>query len=249
MKKPEIKPACRAVGHFCLCTWTFRRVVCARAKTPGRILFYALFCTAATARAQSGHNALLEGDAFYTRQAYEKAAAAYKKATGPAAAYNAGNAVFQLGKYEDAVGFFQQATLGSAPRSLQTDAFFNLGNALMYLGRYADAIKAYEKSLRLTPNRPDARKNLEIAKKKLREQQEPHPPERQPPPPPPPVQQPRAVYLDQARPTARETRLPDMPAETARRLLEEAVTPQEQRNARLYRESASEKPARGKKNW
>lgn len=203
---------------------------------------------AGSLQAQSGRSALLEGDRFYARQAYGQAAAAYKKGAGPVAAYNAGNAVFQEGNYEEAAGFFQQAASGSAPRLLQADANFNLGNALMFLGRYADAIKAYEKSLRLSPSRPDARKNLEIAKKKLREQQEPPPPERQPPPPPP-IQQPRIAYLDQARPTDRETRLPDMPAETARRLLEEAVTPQEQRNARLYRESAAEKPARGKKNW
>ena len=115
------------------------------------------------------HRHLLAGDGWYGEQVYDKAEAAYRKAGGMTGAYNAGIAAAQQGKHEAAAGLFETAAK-SADLPLRADAAYNLGNAALAQGQYPAAIAAYEKSLRLQPNRPDAKKNLQIAKRKQREQ-------------------------------------------------------------------------------
>src|SRR5262249_52216666 len=45
--------------------------------------------------------------------------------------------------------------------------YFNLGNAKAQSGKPIDAILAYERALRLAPNDPDTRANLELVRAKL----------------------------------------------------------------------------------
>lgn len=197
----------------------------------------------------AGHGHLLTGDRWYGKQVYDKAEAAYRKAGGVAGAYNAGVAAAQQGKYEAAIALFESAAK-SADSNLRADAAYDLGNAALSQEHYPEAIAAYEKSLRLRPNQPDAKKNLQIAKRKQREQhQPPSPPP--PPPPPPPMARSKTTYVDQARyPQKRESLPADMPAETARRILEQAVAPREQNYARQYREGVRGiRPSGTKKNW
>ena len=129
-------------------------------------------------------------------------------------------------------------------------ALYNLGNALLQQDKFEDAITAYEKSLRTQPNQPDTKKNLQIAKNKLREQQEPPPPppKKQPPPPPPP---PRNNYVDRAQqPPRKELPSGNMTAEAARQMLDATIEQEEQKNARQYRALPPEaRPARTKKDW
>ena len=217
------------------------------------LVFVAVVSFAPAGSAQNGHQDLRKGDRFYDQQDYVQAEAAYRAAvSGPIASYNAGNAAYQQGKFAEAAVLYQNAARTAAAPPAQASAFYNLGNAYLRAGQYAQAIEAYEHSLRRQPNQPDAKKNLQIAKLKLREQQEPPPPPiPPPPPPPPPKQRPRNNYLDQASiGQKREVPAGGLTPETARSLLETRVTRQEQQNAQAYRQlAAPNRPSRVKKDW
>jgi len=215
------------------------------------ILVWGLLLAFAPVQAQNGQ--LRKGDKLYDQQKYDEAQIAYRDAVaGPIASYNAGNAAYQQGKYVEAATLYQNAerTAGDAP--FKAKALYNLGNAYLKDGKYTEAIEAYKGSLRSLPNQPDAKKNLQIAIKKLREQQDPPPPPiPPPPPPPPPKQRPRNNYLDQAN-AGRKQEVPGggLSPEAARNLLETRVTKQEQANAQQYRQLApAVRPSRTKKDW
>ncbi len=198
--------------------------------------------------AQSAHAERRAGDRHYQNRDFQQAENAYSEASDdPVAHYNAGNAAFRQGKYEAAVHWFQQAA--ATPSAVQPDAWFNLGNACMQLGKFPEAVNAYERSLRKAPNRTDAKKNLQIARNKLRERQEPPPPPPQRPPPPPPP--PRNDYVDQARQPQRKV-IPSgtMTASAARQVLDGTIEQEEIKNARRYRALPPEaNPGRVKKDW
>lgn len=205
------------------------------------------------AMAQSAHSRLKEGDALYDKRDFSKAEDTYKKSAGGYnASYNAGNAAYQQGKYEDAAELFRIAVNAGADASAKAAAWYNMGNAFLQAGKYPEAVKAYENSLRQQPNRPDTKKNLQIAKKKLKEQENPPPPPpKTPPPPPPPSPRPQPNYLDRARqPQRAEQPKRNLSPEAAKLMLEAVVQPDEQRNIQDYRElSPAVKPTSGKKDW
>ena len=62
-----------------------------------------------------------------------------------------GQAVFQKGLYDKAVGYFQQAVQAD-PNNAQ--AYEDLGNAYMKQNDQSDAVAAYQKSLKINPNNP-----------------------------------------------------------------------------------------------
>lgn len=220
-------------------------------KTSALLLFVAAFSLALSG--QSGHRQLQEGDRLYDKKEFQKAEQTYLKAkSGHVASYNAGNAAYQQGKYADAAEMFKKAAAVAPAPAAKADAFYNLGNAFLQQGKYAEAIAAYKNSLRQQPNRADAKKNLQIAIKKLREQQSPPPPPPpKTPPPPPPAPKPQRNYLDRAQqPQKKEQPAGNLTPQAARRLLETSVAQEEQKNARQYRElSPATKPSRVKKDW
>ncbi|MFN0013694.1 MAG: tetratricopeptide repeat protein [Saprospiraceae bacterium] len=199
--------------------------------------------------AQSVHTERRAGDVYYDKKNFSEAENAYAQALGdPVALYNAGNAAYQQGKFDIAVQRYQMA--GATPSEVQADALFNLGNVYLQSGKFREAITSYERSLRQAPNRADAKKNLQIARNKLREQQKPPPPppQRQPPPPPPPSVN---YQLDQARqPQQKQTPSGTMTAAAARQLLDGTVEQEEIKNARRYRALPPEaNPGRVKRDW
>lgn len=216
-----------------------------------KIMLPGLLLLALAGRAQSGHGHLRKGDRLYDKKDYLQAEQSYLKAeANPSAAYNAGNAAYQQGKYEVAAESFKKAAAIAPDQPSKAAALYNWGNALLQLGKFEEAIATYEKSLRAQPNQPDTKKNLQIAKNKLREQQEPPPP---PPPPqkPPPPPPPRNNYVDRAQqPRQKEIPSGTMTAAEARRLLDATIETEEQKNARQYRSLPPEaRPARTKKDW
>ncbi|MBX2891257.1 MAG: tetratricopeptide repeat protein [Saprospiraceae bacterium] len=216
------------------------------------LVIAALSLCPAASLAQSAHRQMREGDRHYDKKSWSAAEEAYRKATPSASAWhNAGNAAYQQGKYEVAAESFKKAAAAATPEA-RSAAFFNLGNAYLQQGKYAEAIAAYEKSLRQQPNRFDAKKNLQIAKKKLKEQEEPPPPpppQKTPPPPPPP--KPQRNYLDQAQqPLKKEEPSAGLSPDAAKHILQTLVVPDEEKSARDYRTLApSTKPSRVKKDW
>lgn len=93
--------------------------------------------------------------------------------------YNAGDAAYRVGEYEQAQKHFNQALL-SPDLPLQERAYYNLGNTLFQIGEsngepqekqkaWETAIKSYENALKLDSQDADAKHNLEFVKKKLEE--------------------------------------------------------------------------------
>jgi tetratricopeptide (TPR) repeat protein len=76
------------------------------------------------------------------------------------ACYFNGNALINLGRYEEAIAAYDQA-LAINPNL--DEAFYKKGNALINLSRYEEAIAAYDQALAINPNLDEAFYNKGIA--------------------------------------------------------------------------------------
>ncbi len=93
-------------------------------------------------------------------------------------AYNSGNALYRMSRYEEAVSSYH-AALAGAPE-LRERAYFNLGDTYMRLadgasdkrGPLRGAIDAYEEALALDPDDRAAKWNLELALRRLAAEQD-----------------------------------------------------------------------------
>ena len=119
--------------------------------------------------------------ALYDAGRYEEALQAYKEALveRPESArlhLNVGDALFQLGDFEGALGEFERVSAAD-DQALAALGHYNKGNAHFQLQDYAAAAEAYQQALQRVPGDADAKANLELALQRL------------PPPPPPQPQQ------------------------------------------------------------
>lgn len=89
----------------------------------------------------------------------------------PALHFNRGNALFALGKFDDAAQAFLRATEAKAT-SLKAAAFFNRGNAFFRADKYGEAAESYKRALALDPTDARAKWNLELALRKKKEEDE-----------------------------------------------------------------------------
>jgi len=85
--------------------------------------------------------------------------------------FNRGIVLSGQGKAQEAGDAFLGAAAAEDPR-VAADALYNLGNVLLEAQQYEPAVEAYLSSLDLDPEDADARRNLEIAWKRLEEQQQ-----------------------------------------------------------------------------
>jgi Ca-activated chloride channel family protein len=117
------------------------------------------------------------GERLYQEGRYPEADSAFGRALAsdstPRVAYNAGNTLYRLERYEDAARRYRQA--GMKDDRLKQRSLYNLGNALVRAAEESPerdeplhrAIEAYEEALRLDPGDADAKWNLELALKRL----------------------------------------------------------------------------------
>jgi len=246
-----------------------------------KMLKWLCFCCVlfilSTAKAQSIHTPLRDGDQAYDKKQYKKAEKNYRIAAdrdmgNPHVVYNLGNALFQQGNFEDAESRYLQAAEKAQKPELQADAMHNLGDAYLKQRKYKEAAKAYEQSLRLRPADPSTKQNLQMAKKKLREeeqkqqqqqqqQQDSNQDSNQPAPQNPenqsdkpqdqPNQAPQKNPSGQAPPEQQKRQEEQqLKKEEAKRLLETAVGPEDRKNAQKYRAAQQlSKPKGSKKDW
>ena len=73
--------------------------------------------------------------------------------------FQAGNALYEEGKYEEALGVYNQVIQGEMESS---DLYYNMGNAAYRANSIGYAILYYEKALKLEPSHDDAANNLEF---------------------------------------------------------------------------------------
>jgi tetratricopeptide (TPR) repeat protein len=83
------------------------------------------------------------------------------RAATPDSLFEAGNAAYRAGHFDQAVAAYQEVlAYGIAdPRAL-----YNLGNAYFKMGKIGLAIVQYERALRLAPSDQEIRDNLELAR-------------------------------------------------------------------------------------
>ncbi|HXH28989.1 MAG TPA: tetratricopeptide repeat protein, partial [Candidatus Polarisedimenticolia bacterium] len=116
-----------------------------------------------------------EGNRLYEQKRYDEALKLYTDAQAgrpeaPELHYNIGNVLFRKGEYDKAVEEYLRAQAARDP-ALAEASLFNRGNALMMQGQLQPAVNAYVQALRARPDDADAKRNLELALRLLKEQQ------------------------------------------------------------------------------
>ena len=77
--------------------------------------------------------------------------------------FDEANAAYAEGRYDDAAALYQ-SLLDEQP---DAQVYYNLGNVRYKQGELAQAILCYERALRLRPNYPDAKYNLQFAQSRI----------------------------------------------------------------------------------
>ncbi len=118
-------------------------------------------------------NKTKKGNKLYTQEKYEEALKEYLDAQldnpeSEALHFNIGNVLFKQKKYKEAGEEYQKA--GQFRNiSTQAAACYNLGNCKFREKDLSGAIEEYKKALNLTPQDQEAKFNLELARRKLKE--------------------------------------------------------------------------------
>ncbi len=138
----------------------------------GLLLLLTTFCHASTSELKKANRLFWKGN-------YEEALKAYSNqlVDAPNSSvlhFNAGAAAYQSGDAVRADTEFQKAAQ-SAMKPLQAAAHYNRGNALYRQSKWAEAVEAYKESLRANPQDEDAKYNLGVAMRTLKNPPKPQP--------------------------------------------------------------------------
>jgi len=120
--------------------------------------------------ANNGNQAFLDGDYKTALELYHQAEV--ERPETPELDYNIGTTLYKEGKYEEAIEKLQRS-MNTENIQYEADANYNQGNVYYQMGDYEASIKAYQKSLEINPEDIDAKYNLELARKMLKEQIKP----------------------------------------------------------------------------
>jgi len=124
-----------------------------------------------------------QAEEAYKRKDYKKALELYQEAQtrdpdSDTLAYNLGNTMYKLGRYEEAGKLYNRILENKNP-VLSADSYYNMGNTLYKMGRaaedqqlYSQALEAYKQAIRLEPGDKDAKYNYELVRRLIKEQQQ-----------------------------------------------------------------------------
>jgi Ca-activated chloride channel family protein len=117
-----------------------------------------------------------EGNQLYGEQHFEQALDKYESAEQivqrePRIHFNRGDALYKLGRPKEAREAYLRAT-GTEDRVLKKKNYYNIGNTFLAEGAFQDAISYYRRALELDESYDDARYNLELAIRALKQQQQ-----------------------------------------------------------------------------
>ncbi len=115
------------------------------------------------------------GNRLYKQEKYKEAGESYARALklrpgDPTLHYNQGAALYKAGDLPGASQAFS-AAMADVPEDLQEDLHYNIGNTRYRMGDLKGAIEQYKQALRLNPDDGEAKYNLELALRKLKEQE------------------------------------------------------------------------------
>lgn len=121
------------------------------------------------AHVEKGNENAKKGDATTAVDEYEEAAR--ERPSSPIPDFNKGVALARAGQ-SDAAREAMLAASASEDHAVAADALYNVGNVFLGEQHAKEAVESYLRSLDLDPNDADARRNLEIALRKLEQQQQ-----------------------------------------------------------------------------
>lgn len=147
-------------------------------------LLFLFFLIATTGFAQRQvRQATREGNSLFHKEDFLNAEIQYRKALEVApndslATYNLGNALIRQQQDEKAKESLQQFVNAASTaqkggnRALASKAYFNAGDVCMAAQQYQEAVQFFKRSLRNNPLDDEARYNLALAQKLLKQQQD-----------------------------------------------------------------------------
>jgi len=124
-----------------------------------------------------------QAEQAYKQKDYQKALEFYQEAQtqnpdSDTLAYNLGNTMYKLGRYQEAGKLYNRILENKNP-VLSADSYYNMGNTLYRMGRatddqqsYSQAVEAFKQAVMLDPEDRDAKYNYELVKRLLKEQQQ-----------------------------------------------------------------------------
>jgi Ca-activated chloride channel homolog len=123
------------------------------------------------ARADSPRQALESATRLYERGQFEEALAEYREGLlkfpwVPELHQGAGNALYRLKRYPEAVKEFQEAARASDPR-LRAAGRYNQGDAEVRSNQLPQSLENFKEALRQHPEDPDAKFNYELIRARL----------------------------------------------------------------------------------
>jgi Ca-activated chloride channel homolog len=117
----------------------------------------------------AGRQAFEKGDHPGSLTSFEGASAA--RPTDAATRFNLADGLYKNGRFDEAAQLYRD--LGRDPKGpLALPSRFNLGNTLYQKQDYPGAIGAYRDALRLAPDDPETRRNMELALRALKQQEQ-----------------------------------------------------------------------------
>jgi Ca-activated chloride channel homolog len=119
---------------------------------------------------KAGNQAAVQGQADAAMVHYKKALE--QKGDSSVVLYDLGNLLYSGGDYDNASKTFMGSYDPKDPPAVQSQTFYNLGNSLFEGKKYDQAAEAYLESLKRNPKDDDARYNLELARRMLKQQQQ-----------------------------------------------------------------------------
>ena len=124
----------------------------------------------------TAHRKTEEGNEHLAQGELDEALAAYTEAQvhapdSPFLYYDVGNVLYRQGDYEGAAEAYERVLL-EGPPEVAPLAAFNLGNARFKQQKFQDAVSAYRRTLEAAPDDVDAKRNLELALRELKQQQQ-----------------------------------------------------------------------------
>jgi Ca-activated chloride channel family protein len=227
-------------------------------KRGARALAAALLAAAASgaspAAAATAEGALRRGNKHYEKRQYEPALEQYGRAAARSPkdarpVFNAGDAHYRLEDYARAQEAFKAVAESGAAPAARAAAYYNLGNALYAQQKWADAVDAYRRAVALDPADADARRNLAVALRRLKDPPPPRQGQDKKKPddprqkPPPQQDKPQGGGSGGAPPTPQpKTRPQDQLSKEDAERIQRAVAEREQAGQRALQRGQSRRP-------
>jgi Ca-activated chloride channel homolog len=126
---------------------------------------------------QAERKLIREGNRLYENKKYTDAEVSYRKALDKKnnsleAGFNIGNTLYKQGKFDEASKQFSSMIEATKDKSQLSKIHYNLGNSYFQEKKYQESVDAYKNALRNNPNDKDAKFNLSLAQRFLKQQQQ-----------------------------------------------------------------------------